>query len=128
MSVLTAVDKTPSRWMRLKALPGQVLGMLFMLLMNALEAVIDPLQRLIGVKRMGYFFVLPNMVIFGIFVLFPMALNFYYSGTGGTELYPQDRPWVGTDNFERLFNCDDFREPNSCEEDLFWRAIFNSWF
>ncbi|MEM7336526.1 MAG: sugar ABC transporter permease [Chloroflexota bacterium] len=77
---------------------------------------------------MAYFFLLPNLLIFGIFVLFPMLLNFYYALTGGTNLFPQDRPFIGMGNFETLFNCENFFDPNSCQEDRFWRAIFNTTF
>lgn len=77
---------------------------------------------------MAYFFLLPNMLIFGIFVLFPMLLNFYYALTGGTNLFPQDRPFIGLGNFETLFDCENFFDPNSCREDRFWRAVFNTTF
>lgn len=94
--------------------------------MNVVGVVMEPLQRLVGVKRMPYFFLLPNLLIFGLFVLFPMALNVFFSLTGGTNLYPQDRPFVGAANFERLFDCQDFSNPNSCAEDRFWRAARNT--
>lgn len=95
-------------------------------LMSAIEVMIDPLQRWIGARRMAYFFLLPNLVIFGIFVIFPMLLNFYYSGTAGTNLLPQDRTWVGLDNYGTLTQCDNFRLPNTCTEDMFWRAVWNT--
>ncbi len=96
--------------------------------MNALDLVFGGLQRAIGSKRMAYIFVLPNLLIFGIFVLFPMMLNFYYAFTGGTALFPQNRPFVGTQNFEQLFDCDRIFDPNSCREDLFWRGVYNTAF
>ena len=49
------------------------------------ELVFGFLQRLIGVRGMPYLFVLPNLLIFGIFILFPMLLNFVYAFTGGIE-------------------------------------------
>jgi alpha-1,4-digalacturonate transport system permease protein len=55
-----------------------------------------------------------------------MLLNFVYASTGGTDLYLNDRPFVGTANFERLLTCDNFTVPNTCQEDLFWRAVFNT--
>lgn len=112
----------------LKNASGAVFERLFGVVMSAIEVVINPIQRWIGIKRMAYLFLLPNMLIFSIFVLFPMALNFYYSLTGGTQLFPQDRPYVGTDNFETLFNCGNYLDPNSCVEDRFWRAVFNTAF
>jgi alpha-1,4-digalacturonate transport system permease protein len=97
-----------------------------LLLVNLIDSILTPVQRRVGIDRMGYFFILPNLLIFGVFVLFPMLLNFYYAMTGGTKLFPADRPFVGLGNFETLFDCEDFLSPNSCQEDLFWRGIFNT--
>ncbi len=101
-------------------------GSVFALLMNTLGLVLEPLQRVVGVKRMAYFFLLPNLLIFGVFILLPMLLNFYYAFTGGTALFPQNRPLVGTENFETLFDCGNFLDPNSCAEDRFWRGVYNT--
>jgi len=105
---------------------GNMMNALLSLVINALDWIMDPIQRKIGMKRMAYVFLLPNMVIFGIFVLFPMLVNIYYSFTGGTNLFPQDRPFVGLDNFRVLFTCDHFLDPNTCTKDLFWRAVYNT--
>lgn len=79
-------------------------------------------------KNMAYFFVLPNLLIFGIFVLFPMLLNIYYSFTGGSNLFPQDRPFVGGQNYQQIFSCANFLDPNTCREDRFWRGFYNTIF
>jgi alpha-1,4-digalacturonate transport system permease protein len=94
--------------------------------MNLIDLIFTGIQRVIGFRRMPYIFVLPNLLIFGIFILFPMLLNFVYATTGGTDLYLQDRPFVGTANFETLLTCENFTNPNTCQEDLFWRAVFNT--
>ena len=99
---------------------------IYSLLMNAIGLVVEPLQKLIGARRMPWLFLLPNLLIFGLFILFPMLLNFYYAFTGGTQLFPADRPFVGTDNFERLFDCRNFLDPNTCTEDRFWRSMRNT--
>ncbi len=98
------------------------------MLMSLIDSVLDPIQRRIGVNNMAYFFLVPNLLIFGIFVLFPMLLNFYYAFTGGTQLFPQDRPFVGMQNFETLFDCENFIDPNTCNQDHFWRSIYNTAF
>ncbi len=72
------------------------------------------------------FFLAPNMAIFGIFVLFPLVINFAYSMTGGTALFLPDRSFVGLEHFGRLFDCTDFTDPNSCRDDLFWTAVGNT--
>jgi alpha-1,4-digalacturonate transport system permease protein len=100
---------------------------LYSLVMNGVGLTMEPVQKLLGKPdNMGYIFVLPNLLIFGIFVLFPMLLNFYYAFTGGTKLFPQDRPFVGTANFQVLFDCGNFLKPDTCREDLFWRGVYNT--
>ena len=88
---------------------GELLGRAFYAafgaVMNTLDLVMTPIQRAIGVRNMAYLFVLPNLLIFAVFVLAPMLLNFYYAMTGGTALFPQDRPFVGMANFGTLFDC-----------------------
>jgi len=99
--------------------------------MNTLDFVIAaPLQRIIGnTQRMGYFFVFPNMLIFTIFILFPVILNFVFSVTGGVNLFPDQRPFVGLTNYQTLFTCGNFMNPSTCSEDLFWRGARNTfWF
>ena len=102
---------------------------------NVLDIVIAPIQRLLGVQRMGYFFVLPNLLVFGIFILLPMLLNFYYGFTAGNSILLENREFVGTANLEAIFDCeptflqpesDDFLNPNACQQDRFWRAAGNT--
>ncbi|MBC8508528.1 MAG: sugar ABC transporter permease [Anaerolineales bacterium] len=93
---------------------------------SILDWIFGTLQRWIGIGGMPYVFVLPNLLIFGIFILFPMLLNFVYAFTGGIDFFPDQRPFVGTANFEQLLTCESFLDPNTCREDLFWRAIFNT--
>jgi alpha-1,4-digalacturonate transport system permease protein len=105
---------------------GQAGSTLVEIFLWPIEVVFDLLQRVLGIRHMPYLFVLPNLLIFGIFILFPMLLNFVYAFTGGTEFFPDQRPWVGTANFEQLLTCSNFLDPNTCYEDRFLRAVFNS--
>jgi alpha-1,4-digalacturonate transport system permease protein len=111
---------------------AQLMGGAFSTLINALIGLTDIffgfVQRMIGIRGMAYVFVLPNLLIFGIFILFPMLLNFVYAFTGGTEFFPDQRPWVGTANFGQLLTCQNFFDPNTCAQDRFWRAVFNTIF
>ncbi|GAB4419606.1 MAG: sugar ABC transporter permease [Anaerolineae bacterium] len=95
-------------------------------LMGALDLVLLPLQRVLGVRRMAYFFVAPNMIIFGVFILLPMLLNFYYGFTEGQSILLSKREFVGTENLETLLACEDYSNPNTCSEDLFWRGVRNT--
>ncbi len=125
-SVQSQAQTIASKTQKRQRLSGDVLFQPFFWLMSLLDYVLAPLQRLIGYKRMAYFFVLPNLLIFGIFILVPMLLNFYYGFTSGESILLENRPFVGTANFEKIFSCRDFTSPNSCAEDLFWRGAWNT--
>jgi alpha-1,4-digalacturonate transport system permease protein len=73
-----------------------------------------------------WFFLTPNLVIFGVFTFLPIAINFYYAFTGGVQLYPRDRPWVGFENLATLLDCGNYLDPSTCKRDLFWRAVWNT--
>jgi alpha-1,4-digalacturonate transport system permease protein len=96
--------------------------------MRALEYPMRGVQRLIGQGRMPYVFVLPNLLIFGTFVVVPLLINFYYSVTGGTALFPEDRPFVGADQYGYLLDCENHLSPFTCREDRFWRGVYNTIF
>ncbi|MDJ0753349.1 MAG: sugar ABC transporter permease [Ardenticatenaceae bacterium] len=105
---------------------SRIFSPIYDIIVAILDVIFGSLQRLIGITNMAYVFVLPNLLIFGIFILFPVILNFFYAFTGSTEFLLADRPYVGTQNFDQLFDCGSFLDPNSCREDLFWRAVFNT--
>ncbi|MBL8130961.1 MAG: sugar ABC transporter permease [Anaerolineae bacterium] len=94
--------------------------------MNALGLIFEPLQRLVGIKGMPYLFVIPNLALFIIFAIIPILLNLVYAFTGGTSLFPANRPFIGLQNFSVLLSCDNFLDPNSCLVDLFWRGVMNT--
>jgi alpha-1,4-digalacturonate transport system permease protein len=73
-----------------------------------------------------WFFLTPNLVIFGVFTFLPIAINFVYAFTGGVELYLKDRPYVGVENLATLLDCSNYLDPSSCKRDLFWRAVWNT--
>ncbi len=96
---------------------------------DILDTVFAGIQRVIGIKGMAYLFVIPNLLIFGVFILLPMLLNFGYAFTGGTSIFLTERPAVGTRNIEQLFNCEDLLNYTTCQEDRFIRAVGNTfWF
>ncbi|BCH55735.1 carbohydrate ABC transporter permease [Agrobacterium vitis] len=97
--------------------------------MLVVEAPLNGLERLFGRKRMPYFFLAPNLVLFGIFTFLPIAISIGYAFTGGTNLFVSERPYVGLDNFRQLLTCGDYIQPGTCTESLFWTAIWNTlWF
>lgn len=54
-------------------------------------------------------FLLPALVLYGLFVLWPYAQAIYLSFTGWRGLTP-DKPWVGLANYERLVKDERFLE------------------
>ncbi len=63
---------------------------------------------------MAAVFLAPNMLIFGVFVLFPLVVNIAYSMTGGAALFLPDRNFVGAAQYERLLSCTDYTDPKTC--------------
>ena len=77
-------------------------------------------------KATPWFFLGPNLVIFGVFTFLPIVINLYYAFTGGVELYPRNRPYVGFENLATLLDCGSYLDPSSCKKDIFWRAVWNT--
>jgi len=96
---------------------------------NLFERPMLALQKLFGQSRIAWVFLLPNLLIFGLFTFLPIILNFVFATTGGDRILLGDRPFVGTEHFASLLDCESYFDPNSCHRDLFWRAVGNTgWF
>lgn len=91
-----------------------------------LDPILNWIQDRIGIQRMGYLFILPNLLIFGIFIILPMSLNFVYGFTTGDSILLENRAYVGTQNIDRLLDCDDYTQIRTCDQDLFWRGVGNT--
>ena len=98
----------------------------FSLFFDLLEPLFRWGQRRLGLSRLGWLFVAPNMLVFGLFCFLPIAINFIYAGTGGVQLMPLSRPYAGAENFQILFECGNYLDLSTCRKDVFWRAIFNT--
>ncbi|MEL6531546.1 MAG: sugar ABC transporter permease [Pseudomonadota bacterium] len=98
-------------------------------LMRVVEVPMLALQRLLGINKLAWVFLAPNLLLFGLFAFLPVILNVSYAMTGGDNVLLADRPDVGAANFARLSDCGNYLDPNSCAEDKFWRAVWNTcWF
>jgi alpha-1,4-digalacturonate transport system permease protein len=84
------------------------------------------LQRLIGSRRLPWAFLAPNLVVSAIFTFLPIVINVYYAVTGGAQLIPRERPFIGAENFSQLLSCENFLDPTSCQRDLFWFGVWNT--
>jgi alpha-1,4-digalacturonate transport system permease protein len=96
------------------------------LLARAVDPPLRWWQKRTGIGGMAVVFLLPNLLIFGVFVLVPIGLNFAYSMTGGTDILLGSRPFVGGDQYARLLECQDYSRPVTCREDQFWTAVRNT--
>ncbi len=83
-------------------------------------------QRRLGLQRMGWLFVTPNLLVFSVFCFLPIAINVIYATSGGVNLMPLQRPFTGLENFQILFECQNFADLSTCRKDVFWRAIWNT--
>lgn len=94
-----------------------------------LERPMLAIQKMTGAQKIAWVFLFPNLLIFGLFTFLPIFLNFFYATTGSDRILLAERPYVGLDNFATLLACENYLNPNSCERDLFWRAVHNTgWF
>ena len=109
---------------------SSVLGWAWGLLGDILDGPFRALQRHIGANRMAYVFLVPNLVVFGLFSFWPMILNFYIAFTGTTSAILAERPWVGLDNFRELLNCPSYLDPKTCPVAgfSFWTGLWNTLF
>lgn len=97
--------------------------------MRVIEIPMLALQRRIGINRLAWAFLLPNLILFGLFAFLPVVLNVFYAMTGGDNVLLADRPQIGARNFVTLLDCQSYLDVNSCREDKFWRAVWNTiWF
>ncbi|PCI54268.1 MAG: sugar ABC transporter permease [Alphaproteobacteria bacterium] len=99
---------------------------LFSAVMRLVEFPFRLFLKCFGMRNVAWFFLAPNLIFFGIFSLLPVILNIAYSLTGGSEILLNDRTYIGADNFSDLLQCEDYMDPNSCKEDLFWRSLSNT--
>ena len=94
--------------------------------MNLIEVPFRWAQHGLGVPLIAWVFLVPNILLFGLFAFLPVILNLVYGLTGGTEVLLGDRAFVGGQNFDRLLSCENHLDPNTCRDDKFWRAVYNT--
>nr|WP_316862465.1 sugar ABC transporter permease [uncultured Cohaesibacter sp.] len=82
-------------------------------------------QRRLGLKKLPWLFLTPNLLSVICFSLLPVIINIIYSVTGSDNLYLQDRRFIGSDNYSTLMDCQNYLDASSCSRDLFWRSLGN---
>jgi alpha-1,4-digalacturonate transport system permease protein len=106
--------------------PAGLLAALLETPMRAIEIPMAWLQRRAGLAAIIALFLAPNLLVFGVFVLLPIAINVLYSFTAGPAMFLGDRTFVGLDQYRTLFDCENYLEPLTCRQDAFWRAANNT--
>lgn len=127
-SEATAATRDWARMGREGSVAGRLVLGGYSALMRLVELPINGVQRAIGADRMAWTFLAPNLALFAAFFVAPLLLNFYFSLTGSTSIFPVDRPFIGRENYATLLQCDNYLDVQSCRKDLFWRSIYNTLF
>lgn len=75
----------------------------------------DKLRRLMSTQKRreaisGYIFFLPALVLLSLFLLYPMAMAFYYSFTDFYLLTPGQKSFTGLENFLYAFKDPEFKQ------------------
>ncbi len=101
---------------------------MFHFIMEIIDLPLRTIQRHIGIHRMAYLFLLPNLLIFGLFSFWPMILNLYISFTSSESTDISQRPWVGLENYRYLLDCPSYWEAKSCNVAgySFWTGLWNT--
>jgi alpha-1,4-digalacturonate transport system permease protein len=105
---------------------NKLASLLLAFFFNLFEPLFKAAQKRLGTSRLGWLFVGPNLLVFGLFTFLPILINLIYAGTGGVQLLPLDRPYVGAENFSILLECRSYLDIQTCRKDIFWRALFNT--
>jgi len=92
--------------------------------MSALGWPIEVAQRISGATGLPYLFLLPNLLVFGLFTFAPFFINIGFSVTEGQSINFESRAYAGNDNLERLLSetSIDTGLPNQ-EDDKFLEAV-----
>ena len=93
-------------------------------IMSAIGWPIEVMQRATGSRTLPYLFLIPNLLIFGLYTFAPLFINIGFSFTDGQSINFTERDFAGTDNFKRLTSevqIDTGGENR--EDDKFQRAV-----
>ncbi len=92
--------------------------------MSALGWPIEIAQRISGATGLPYLFLLPNLLVFGLFTFAPFFINIGFSATEGQSINFEAREFAGLDNARRLLaeTSIDTGMPNQ-EDDKFTAAV-----
>lgn len=106
------------------ARPGGTLGARAM---AVLGWPVELAQKLRGHGPLPYLFLLPNLLVFGVFTFAPLFINVGFSFTEGQSINFTDRPYAGTENWQRLLAETQIDTgAANLEDDKFYRAVMDT--
>ena len=96
-------------------------------IMSIIGWPIEITQKLSGTKYIPYLFLLPNMVIFGLFTFAPLGVNFGFSATDGMSIMFSNREFSGLDNVYRIFSDTQIDTGlENYQDDKFYSSLVNT--
>ncbi len=96
-------------------------------LISLLGWPVELAQRVSGATGLPYLFLLPNLLVFGLFTFAPMFINVGFSLTDGQSILFEDRVWAGNDNLERLLSPVQIDTGiENREDDKFLAAVYDT--
>ena len=88
---------------------------------------IELVQKLSGSGPLPYLFLLPNLLVFGLFTFAPLFINVGFSFTEGQSINFADRPYAGTENWQRLLSETQIDTgAENLEDDKFYQALMDT--
>ncbi|MEE2946028.1 MAG: sugar ABC transporter permease [Pseudomonadota bacterium] len=88
---------------------------------------IELAQSLAGSGPLPYLFLLPNLLVFGVFTFAPLFINVGFSFTEGQSILFEDRPYAGDNNWQRLLGETQIDTgAENREDDKFYTAIMQT--
>ena len=79
-------------------------------------------------KKYAIYFFASKFNFFWIICIIPLGANFFFSLSSGDELLFAERELPTTKQYDQLFDCESYLNPNTCTEDFFWRGVYNTIF
>lgn len=102
-------------------------GTLLSRVMSVIGWPIELVQNMAGSGSLPYLFLLPNLLVFGVFTFAPLFINVGFSFTEGQSINFADRPYAGGDNWARLLGETQIDTgAENLEDDKFYRAVMDT--
>ena len=96
-------------------------------MVSAIGWPIEMVQRLAGATGLPYLFLLPNLVVFGLFTFAPLFINVGFSVTEGQSILFEERNWAGDRNLQRLLSETQIDTGGeNREDDKFRAAVYDT--